>query len=415
MAKKRFISRRQFLIGATAALGSAVLTSKRRTQATGAVSGPSTTLSPTLSPMVYLPFVGHRYVGWPYTGKVVHVHSPVATDWNGESDYWNYVDQEVVNQMVDLGLTSLTGTSTVAEAWRALIPAYQPGEKVAIKVNLVNTWSCGSTAPNIDALMQPINALARGLMEIGVAAEDICVYDAVRAVPDRIVDSDLHGVSFFDGKGKCYGKITYPCRNEAGFTEAPETCVEFHHPLGDPMPEEHVTDVLMNASYLINVPIMKGSHVFAGVTLGFKNHFGTIDCCCSLHDYVNVVGQPPLYRSDYNPLVDLMLSPLIGGKTVLTLGDGLFAARDFLRPPEPWETFDGQVPNSLFFAKDPVAIDCLMHDLLAAEPDTHVVEGSNNYLRLAAEAGLGSFEQGDPWQTPYGSGYEKILYVRTEL
>jgi len=57
----------------------------------------------------------------------------------------------------------------------------------------------------------------------------------------------------------------------------------------------------------------------------------------------------------------------------------------------------------------------LMHDLLAAEPETNVVEGSNNYLRLAEEAGLGIFEQGDPWQTPYGSGYQKIDYVRVEL
>lgn len=410
MAKKRSISRRQFLMGATAALGSAILTLKQPSQATGAITSPS-----EASPIVYIPFVSQKYV-WPtYQGKVVHVHNPGATAWNGADPYWNCVDQDVVNQMVDRGLMLLTGAGTVAEAWRALIPSYRPGEKIAIKVNLNNTWSCGSTDPHIDALMQPINALVRGLGEIGVAPADVCVYDAVRAVPDRLVNKDLYGVSFFDGVGKCYGELTFPCRNEAGFTEVPETCIEFHHPLGEPMPEVYVADVLMNANYLINMPIMKGSHGYAGVTLGFKNHFGTIDRCCSLHDYINVVARFPVYRDDYNPLVDLMRSPLIGGKTVLTVGDGLFAARDFLQPPEPWETFDGRVPNSLFFAKDPVAIDCLMHDLLAAEPETNVVEGSNNYLRLAEEAGLGIFEQGDPWQTPYGSGYQKIDYVRVEL
>ena len=93
-------------------------------------------------------------------------------------------------------------------------------------------------------------------------------------------------------------------------------------------------------------------------------------------------------------MVDLLGSPLIGGKTVLTIGDGLFAARHFAQAPVPWTTFDEQLPNSLFFATDPVAVDCLMHDLLIAEPGTSVPDGSNNYLRLAAEAGLGVFEAG---------------------
>ena len=165
----------------------------------------------------------------------------------------------------------------------------------------------------------------------------------------------------------------------------------------------------------INMPIMKGSHGLTGVTLGFKNHFGTIHNCAGLHDQVNVRGPSSGYRSDYNPLVDLIRSPLIGGKTVLTIGDGLFAAKNWVQPPVTWTTFGNQVPNSLFLASDPVAIDCVMHDLLLAEPDTSICAGSNNYLRLAAEAGLGVFEQGKPWQDPYGSGYTEIDYVRLDI
>jgi uncharacterized protein (DUF362 family) len=54
------------------------------------------------------------------------------------------------------------------------------------------------------------------------------------------------------------------------------------------MLSEVVTDVLRNAT-LINMPIMKGGHPIAGVTLGFKNHFGTIDNPGGLHTYINVV------------------------------------------------------------------------------------------------------------------------------
>ena len=41
--------------------------------------------------------------------------------------------------------------------------------------------------------------------------------------------------------------------------------------------------------------------------------------------------------------------------------------------------------------------------------------GSNNYLRLAAEAGIGVFEASDPWQEPFGDGYENIDYTRVDM
>lgn len=409
MDGKRRLSRRQFLVGAVAALGGSALTWAQRPGGMPAASG----LEPQLTPAAYLPFVARNHVGPPYPGKVVHIHSQDATSWAGESNYWDYVDQDVVDQMVNRGLMELTGRASAVDAWRALLPAYQPGEKIAIKVNLNNTRTCGSTSPSIDALIQPVNAVVAGLVQIGVNAADICIFDAVRAVPQRLVDSDAHGVTFFDGIDRNWN-LTTPCRTPAEFAYTAETRIQFHHPLGDVMPEVHVTDVVMNATYLINMPIMKGSHGYAGVTLGAKNYFGSIDLCSSIHDHVNVVSKFPVYRNDYNPLVDLMRSPLLGGKTVLTIGDGLFAARDFQQAPEPWTTFGDKVPNSLFFAKDPVAIDCVMHDLLAAE-QVSLVPDANNYLRLAGEAGLGVFEQGNPWQEPYGSGYQSILYRLLEI
>jgi hypothetical protein len=402
---KRLISRRTFLIGAAAAVGGTAVTWAARPEALQTAKGQA----PSAMNKVYLPYVACSGPDVPFAGKVLHVHSDAATHWGGESDYWNHVDQGTVNDMVDRGLMQLTGTASVADAWRALIPAYQPGEKIAIKVNFNNSRACNSTNPSIDALMEPVNAVASGLLQIGVAAGDICVYDAIRALPDRFVNKDLYGVSFFDGNWLAI------CRNEAGFSHQPETRVTFYPPAGVAMPEVHVTDVLMNAKYLINMPIMKGGHVLAGATLGFKNHFGTIENPSALHDYVDLVGQPPAYRTDYNPLVDLMRSPLIGGKTVLTIGDALFAARTWTEAPVPWTTFGDQMPNSLFLASDPVAVDCVMHDLLAAEPGTGIPEGANNYLRLAEEAGLGVFEQGDPWQMPHGSGYQRIQYVRVEV
>jgi hypothetical protein len=368
-------------------------------------------LDPVLEPSAYLPYVArrHSHNASPNPGRVVQIRNAAATSWTGETDYWNYLDQTAIDSMVDRGLLEFTGTSTVVDAWQQLIPEYQAGQKIAIKVNFNNTRLCDSPVVAIDALMEPVNAVAKGLVAMGVAPADICVYDAVRALPDRFVGKALYGMTFYDGSWEGV------CRTEAGFSDLAETQVQFFPPVGVAMPEEHVTNVLVNATYLINMPIMKGAHPYAGVTLGFKNHFGSISACSGLHDYVNVRYAPPAYRTDYNPLVDLLRSPLIGDKMVLTIGDGLFAARQFSQPPVPWTTFDGQLPNSLFFATDPVAVDCLMHDLLIAEPDTSVPDGSNNYLRLAAEAGLGVFEAGDPWREPFGDGYENVDYTRIDM
>jgi hypothetical protein len=77
--------------------------------------------------------------------------------------------------------------------------------------------------------------------------------------------------------------------------------------------------------------------------------------------------------------------------------------------PSPWATFDNSAPNSLLFATDPVALDCVMVDLLAAE--TSISGDAGAYLNAAANAGLGVFEHGDPWN----SGYSQIDYVRTDI
>jgi uncharacterized protein (DUF362 family) len=407
MESKRKISRRRFLVGAAAALGSSALFRQHLPESMPAVSAED----PTLVPRAFLPKVAKkpRFTPPSNPGQVVHIRNAAATTWTGETDYWNYVDQAVVDSMVEQGLKELTGEATAVDAWRQLIPDYQAGQKVAIKVNFNNTRYCDSTVVAIDAIIEPINAVVKGLVAMGVEPSDICVYDAVRAIPNRFVAGADYDIRFYDGWWEGV------CQDAAGFTAVPENRVQFYPPVPISMPEEYVTNALMNATYLISMPIMKGAHSLAGVTLGFKNHFGTISTCSALHDYVNVVYKPEKYRTDYNPLVDLLGSPLIGGKLVLTIGDGIFAARQFTMPPVPWTTFGNQLPHSLFFATDPVAVDCIMHDLLALEPETKVVDGSNNYLRLAALAGLGVYEVGNPWAVPYSSGYSSINYTRIDV
>jgi hypothetical protein len=164
--------------------------------------------------------------------------------------------------------------------------------------------------------------------------------------------------------------------------------------------------VLVNADYLINMPIMK-KHGAAWVTLSFKNHFGSIQDCAALHGYTFPYEDD--YTSAYNPLVDIYKNPHFGPKTVLTIGDGLYGSRGAQNSvPQPWTTFGNASPCSLFFSQDPVAIDSVMYDFL--EGEAGVQAHGDDYLALAATAGLGVHEHRAAGTTNRDEWYSQIDY-----
>lgn len=395
----------KYLFTTAAGLGLAQLgTAQARKQQQGTAS------------LLYLPLVMQGSGEPTLRGRVIHMHAPNVTNWDFNSSlYYGRtqspgvvgVNQGVVDAMVDRGVTELVGMplSAVVEAWKALLPNYTAGQVVAIKVNLNNSFSCATSGAAADAIAQPINAVVRGLKLRGVRYQDIVVYDAIRAFPDRVYQELTdQNIQIHDSSG-CHGSMTTFNSSD------PHAVIQFYPPSGS-LDTTRVSDSLINAAYLINMPIMKG-HSLAGVTLGFKNHFGTTNDPGHMHDYVSTS-----YRQIdvYDALVDLYSNPHIRDKTVLTIGDGIYGSRQTQgSSPTPWATFGNQAPCSLFFSADPVAVDCVMHDLLKAERTSAQPGTSNSYLNLAANAGLGLFESGDPWQLPYGAGYSKISYKRIEL
>lgn len=362
--------------------------------------------------------------------RVVWVHDEDATNWDYGDDYYGreeYVGQNVVNNMTEQGLMALTGTNNVADAWRKLIPNYQPGQKIAIKVNLNANWDvicdnrcethCGYHDLRINALPQPVNALVRGLKQMGVAERDIWVYESSKPITERfkkrIVNLYPH-VTFFDSDYD-------GCQQSVGWGGSE---VDFHPPGGIAKPSsQSLTNVLVDADYLINMPIMK-KHGGAGVTLSFKNHFGSIQSCWELHDWVygpasDYAGDH--YSSIYNPLVEIYQNTNIRDKTVLIVGDGLYGDKcSNNEKPERWDTFNNDSPNSLFFSTDPVAIDSVMYDFLKAEKcpgfwetvPLDISDYPDDYLPLAEDAALGVFEHGDPWKG--SDGYTRIDFIRCE-
>ena len=101
--------------------------------------------------------------------------------------------------------------------------------------------------------------------------------------------------------------------------------------------ERWLTDVLQQATYVINLPIAK-RRVQARVSLGFKNHFGSLnDLGGPLEDNPHSYIDPTTayYNPAYQPAVDICANANIAGKTVLTIGDALFGAPSVACPTAP--------------------------------------------------------------------------------
>jgi hypothetical protein len=85
-----------------------------------------------------------------HPGRVVWVHDPAATSWDGTTGRWwddDNTDQVAVDVMVSKTIQTLTGEPNDADSWDALFrhfnaaasrgeAGYQPPEKIAIKINM---------------------------------------------------------------------------------------------------------------------------------------------------------------------------------------------------------------------------------------------------------------------------------------
>jgi len=339
-------------------------------------------------------------------GRVVWVWNPNATEKNLKGFWWKKQNnnQNVIDEMFFNGIKELTGETNINEAWDSIFCyfneihgkgniGYQAGEKIAIKINLNNCYKPRSyflIDNERDASPYTVKALLRQLVnEVGVAQEDITIYDASRVIPNwfykRVyyetypafpLKKEFLKIHYVDSEGLLPGREKVkPCTEKIyfsnGITKTLPTCVT-------------------EASYIINMPILKRHPIDMGITLSGKNFFGTwIEPVADIHPYHQsafTIGNPA-------PQTDLLAHEHIGGKTLLFIGDGLFATKIDHRTIAKFNMypFNGDWTNSLFFSQDPVAMDSVMYDFLHTE-GTNPCEGSQNYLHQSAEPNIDTYD-----------------------
>jgi len=332
-----------------------------------------------------------------FPGRVVWVFDPEVAKWDGSNKYWwdeKSTSQVEADKMIISVITTLTGKVTEARAWDGLFKdfnkekkgvetGYVQGQKIAVKVNQNNTKSHNDTT-GLNASPQLVYALIRSLTkEAGVPQKCLTIFDASRFIPDNIFDKchkDFPDVLFVD--------------NEGGKGRIKSTYVDKAIPysVDNGKLATGLASCAVEADYLINMALLKG-HIGQGVTLCAKNLYGATSIDRNwrnnAHDNFN---QDPVGKDKYMTFTDFIGHKDLGGKTLLFIIDGLYAARSQDGPPllkDKWrmEPFNNRWCSSLFASQDGVAVDAVGIDFLRSEwPDLADIAYTEKYLVEAALA-----------------------------
>lgn len=363
-----------------------------------------------------------------HPGRVVWVHAPEATDWEGYTStnrWWssNCTDKAVVSNMVSVSIRRLAGAATDADAWDALFryfneshgrgyAGYRQGEKIAIKLNMVPavyadpvTYSLPAVASNLVVNSpQVVLALLHQLVSVvGVAATNITVGDTTCILPNHIweiLHAEFPEVHYLDNRG-LFG------RERAAFSTVP---VYWSVTNANGKTQDYLPVSFAEADYFINAAVLKGHS--SGITGCGKNNYGSLirtpdgmlrGAAGGYYDLHLSLPNPDWSpgMGHYRAIVDLMAHPQLGGKTLLCMIDGLFGGYYWEAKPVKWTSygFGNDWPSSLFVSQDPVAIDSVAYDFLNAEwpkvvssgdasnPAGQLQGGAEDYLHEAALAG----------------------------
>lgn len=337
-----------------------------------------------------------------FPGRVVWVHDPNATSWDGTSYYWwdnNHSDPAVIESMLTKAVCWLTQKPNEPDAWESLFRqynkthgkgdvGYSTGEWIVIKPNHNNQLSHNSNGNGVpDTPPAVYVALLKQLVyNAEVDPNYIIISESSRYIDDKTYNAC---VALFPQVR--YEETNYYLPEKNPGTMGRQKAIPAPNAIIWSSTEQQIANfpvakTFVDADYVINLARMQG-HGFAGATLCAKNWYG---CFCQSPDsdgaLHNMLSSPQYNK--YSPLVDLMGHKYLGDKTVLYLLDGLWGFEiNYTGTPKrfTYSPFNGDYPSTLLASQDPVAIDSVGLDLLAAQFSLKNVP-IDSYLHEAALA-----------------------------
>ena len=368
-------------------------------------------------------------------GSVAWYYDPEVTTYNPSVSNGNWWENRNTNpvkvdKMFTESLDAISGATRTDYAWSNLIHyrniqrgkgdvGYSPGEKVAIKANLLIGLSGGKErasgpGPTPQLLLTIVDDL---INEVGVPGQDITVYDVSARIPDYIMapfknhtNAEFRNVHFVGNPGYITENRYLPAKEDLN--------AKIH------FADTTVTDIywvktVTESDYIINLTNLK-AHNMAGVTFCAKNLYGSvyIPTATSLytfgfgpnnqyykngkkdphsglhknatvHDFEdgNVGFLPAREMGTHNYLVDLLGHPEVYNKTILYVVDAIYGGK-IQNQITKFMSFGNKYSASLFISQDPIALESVCLDFLRNEPqcDQYVHGNVDNYLHESALA-----------------------------
>jgi hypothetical protein len=321
-----------------------------------------------------------------FPGSVVEIHNPAAMTENK-------VDAAIVKQMVEKGITTLTG-KTMPESFGLF---FKKDDVVGIKVNPVGPGL-------ISTRLELVEAVIDWLRQGGIPARNIIIWDRFDYMlkdagytPECFPGIGIEGLQTMDedsASGKTQDNSRWLDKNgnhlsQGNFDKDVYYFADVDGPKDLPYLNQHVfngkysyfgTLLTKKLTRMINIPVFKNTG--NGISIATKNlGFGAICNTGRLHR--------PLF---FDVCTEVLAFPALRDKLVLNIADGLRAQYD--GGPE----FNAQFTylyNTIFFATDPFALDMICHNILVEKRREMKVKGLNEhprftaYLHYAERLGLG--------------------------
>lgn len=319
----------------------------------------------------------------PFPGRVVAVeHSGCIAQ--------NIYQPQPIREMMEKGMTSLTGAPAWSDAWRFM---FEKGDVVGIKVSPVGGKNLCSDATVLHNILD-------GLKQAGVPASDVIVFnryhdEAYEAGIDKWIPAGVR----FEFASQKYDEIQLDMGGYDSDHFMEMALIKPGENLSDPhFRRSYVCKIVANKiNKLINLPVLK-HHQSAGVTIALKN---------MSHGMVNNVN-----RSHLTPTLNacgvfipsVVSLPVIREKAVLHICDGVKASYHGGPPGRPkfmWEH------KTMYFSTDPVALDKTglktidakraavgMPSIALSKPDpaSGFLNCQVEHIEIAGQLGLGVFD-----------------------
>ena len=329
-----------------------------------------------------------------HPGRVAWIHAPGVAKWDGVEGMWHdpsWNDQSKADEMIREGIRTIAVNNDVKKAWKAIFKdfnkthgrgsaGYSAGEKIAIKLNMNNTFSYEDNE-ELNSSPYVTLALLRSLVnDAGVNPADITVCEPSRYITDRLYDlcaGEFPEVSFVDNVGE-NGRIK---------CEFYDNAIPFTPGKGEK--QKGLAKCIVDADYVINSALLK-IHKGPGVTLTGKNWYGatSLDKEWRKNSHNGINQDKRNGKPQYSSIVDFVGHKSLGGNCLLFLIDGTYGSRDVNGAPNPkWESapFNGNWACSVIMSQDALAGDSVALDLLCSEwPEVSSLAYCDLYLVEAA-------------------------------